>query len=664
MSPTANSFLAQDSWRSLSNRLSFFSSARLSQGAGLMLKARLSHELRELIILMVFIGLMQSVLTLQTIGFAILGGILVWFKKRPPPRLRNALAVIIFGSYWFTYGKMIDPEIGLNFLTTIIVLKLLEEESERDRYMIFFGLLLLISAGSLFEKSLTYVLFFSLSFFLLIQDFYSHLRLNFRLKDWAKVTLWILPLSGFLFFFAPRMLNPIPLEKGSPHEGEVGYTPEVLISQIKNLSFNNRPVFQAIVSHPLSSEKLYWRGNTLAFTDGWNWPFLTQDKPILNFSKETIPPLKGFTQEIKLYDEQEFFFTLDHPNLIKTPKGIVKLDDRKSLGQRRWQWVPKYEVSSSINARYSAFEDRTSKYLQHSFKKSELDWVNKTFSNNDLPLLRKEVEKYFHDKEFSYSLSPGKVPNFLQFMRQKKIGFCAHYASAVALIFRVKGIPTRLVSGFLGGTYNKFADFYLIGQNDAHVWVEALYHNQWIRLDPTEWIAPDRVKLGGEAYMELVGSQNAGALKVFRMNFPWVNDFKQWLGQWDFRFYQWLEEMDYYGQKALLSRLKLKKEWLFTAIPLVLACFMLVYTWHLARERRKHPRSEEALLWKTFQVHLRRRGHILPLYNLKETRELLIKVEDPDKERMIQVLDKLVALSFEERTKTSTEELKRDLQNL
>ncbi len=61
----------------------------------------------------------------------------------------------IFASYWLIYGKVIDPEVGLNFLTSVIVLKMLEKESRRDQYMIFFGLILLLSTGALFEKNLT-----------------------------------------------------------------------------------------------------------------------------------------------------------------------------------------------------------------------------------------------------------------------------------------------------------------------------------------------------------------------------------------------------------------------------------------------------------------------------------------------------------------------------
>src|SRR5690606_22539112 len=152
----------------------------------------------------------------------------------------------------------------------------------------------------------------------------------------------------------------------------------------------------------------------------------------------------------------------------------------------------------------------------------------------------------------SYSLSPGRSQSFSEFM-ERKVGLCSHYASAVALILRAKGIPSRLVSGHMGGSYNRFADFYLVSQNDAHVWVEAQSDGKWLRLDPTEWIAPERVRLGGDAFIESVqeGSFITGRL----LRGPrFIQDLRMWFGQWDFLFYQWLEDMDYHSQEAFLLK--------------------------------------------------------------------------------------------------------------
>lgn len=620
-----------------------------------MLKTLVRSEIKEAIILLVFSGLMVETLTNTTVLFVFLGAVLVWLKKRPGAVFRNILTLGLFATYWLTYGKVIDPEVGLNFLTSVIVLKLLEKETDRDRYMIFFGLILIISAGSLFQKSITYVVFFALSFFILIQDFYKGLKLPTRILDLAQSLVWVLPFTVFLFFFAPRMINPFQIEKGTPREGEVGYTPEVNISQLESLTGNDSVVFQARVDRKIYNEELYWRGNTLSFTDGWNWPVMPQDR----VQKKFVPGIKyktdGYKQNIRVFSQQDFFFALDHPLVFVTPRGVAELDSSRSMAQSRWQPYLRYEVMSFSGG----IKDTIPVEKPFSgLKLEEKHWIHSNFKSKDLPGLQKEIQSYFQKEGFSYSLSPGRVENFLSFMTEKKIGFCSHYSSAVGQIFRAKRIPTRLVSGFMGGTYNKFAGFYQVTQNDAHVWVEALHEGKWIRLDPTGWIAPDRVRLGGEAFMQQSNAAEFSGLRFLGNRFGWINEFQQWFVQWDFRFNQWLEEMDYYGQEAFLEKLNFPREWIFSLIPIVLALFMGLYAWHLGRKKIKIPEIE--ILWKLFQNKLNRRGIQLPLISIAEGEELLRHESSEIKE----IWKGLIEVSFVSEEDFRLRELKKKIQNL
>lgn len=603
-------------------------------------------EVKEAIILLVFAGLMIDTLMISTILLVFAGAIMVWFKTRPGHITRNVITLSIFASYWFTYGKVIDPEVGINFLTSIIVLKLLEKETERDRYMIFYGLVLLISAGSLFEKSLSYVFFFALSFFILISDFYKGLKLPTRWWDLIQSFVWVLPLTVLLFFFAPRMLNPFHMERGEPGKGEIGYTPEVNLSNIESLSSNGDVVFQAVVPTTMNYQELYWRGNTLSFTDGWNWPVMPWDRVQRDFDPTLRPLEGGLRQKIRVFAKHDFFFGLDHPKHFITPKGATDLDQQRTLSIGRWQNVLKYEVVSYAGGIEA---DDLTRYerLSSSLDQQGMAWIQERFKARDLPDLEQEIRTFFRSEGFSYSLSPGRVKSFMDFMTIKKIGFCSHYASALALILRQKKIPVRLVSGFMGGSYNRFAGFYLITQNDAHVWVEALQDGKWTRLDPTDWIAPERVKLGGEAFVAQVTEQNAkrfSPLRFLNLNAAWIGDLKQWFNQWDFRFYQWLEEMDYYGQEALLAKLNFKREWIFSMIPLMLAFFMGLYTWHLNRRRQKIP--ELQMLWLEFGQRLKARGIVLQLTSLSVDERQVRSYEGQDKDQVTEIWKRLVEASF------------------
>jgi protein-glutamine gamma-glutamyltransferase len=73
------------------------------------------------------------------------------------------------------------------------------------------------------------------------------------------------------------------------------------------------------------------------------------------------------------------------------------------------------------------------------------------------------------------------------FLFKAKAGHCEYFASALSLLLRAMDIPTRLVTGFVGGRWNAYGGFLSIRQGDAHAWVEAYLPSQggWRVLDPT-----------------------------------------------------------------------------------------------------------------------------------------------------------------------------------
>jgi transglutaminase-like putative cysteine protease len=98
------------------------------------------------------------------------------------------------------------------------------------------------------------------------------------------------------------------------------------------------------------------------------------------------------------------------------------------------------------------------------------------------------VEKHLRT-EYRYDLaSPsGKAKQPLDdFLFESKRGHCEFYSTAMAIMLRVVGVPTRNVTGFIGGSYNRFGRFYAVRQGDAHSWVEVFVDEQgWRTYDPT-----------------------------------------------------------------------------------------------------------------------------------------------------------------------------------
>ncbi len=75
------------------------------------------------------------------------------------------------------------------------------------------------------------------------------------------------------------------------------------------------------------------------------------------------------------------------------------------------------------------------------------------------------------------------LEDFLFYGRE---GHCEYFATAMAVLLRAAGIPTRVVNGFIGGDWNEFGEFFLIRQSDAHSWVEVFFPTYgWVIFDPT-----------------------------------------------------------------------------------------------------------------------------------------------------------------------------------
>jgi transglutaminase-like putative cysteine protease len=73
-----------------------------------------------------------------------------------------------------------------------------------------------------------------------------------------------------------------------------------------------------------------------------------------------------------------------------------------------------------------------------------------------------------------------------QFLFVTRQGFCEHIASAMAVMLRTLGIPTRLVTGYGPGERNPLTGYLEVKESDAHAWVEVYYPRLgWVPYDPT-----------------------------------------------------------------------------------------------------------------------------------------------------------------------------------
>ncbi len=97
--------------------------------------------------------------------------------------------------------------------------------------------------------------------------------------------------------------------------------------------------------------------------------------------------------------------------------------------------------------------------------------------------------KYLQSGTYKYTLDQPDVGNVAPldaFLFETKRGHCEYFASALAIMARAVGVPSRNVTGFIGGSYNSYGRYYAIKQGDAHSWVEVFIDGRgWVTADPT-----------------------------------------------------------------------------------------------------------------------------------------------------------------------------------
>ncbi|KRQ88009.1 Protein-glutamine gamma-glutamyltransferase [Caloramator mitchellensis] len=107
-------------------------------------------------------------------------------------------------------------------------------------------------------------------------------------------------------------------------------------------------------------------------------------------------------------------------------------------------------------------------------------------SRNDLEAA-KRIQDYLREN-YSYDLKPSIPPDNVDFVEhflfEEKRGYCVYFASAMAIMLRTAGIPSRYVEGFaINATPFKEID---VLNSDAHAWVEAYINGLgFVTFDPT-----------------------------------------------------------------------------------------------------------------------------------------------------------------------------------
>ncbi len=336
-------------------------------------------------------------------------------------------------------------------------------------------------------------------------------------KPVAYISLLTLLVTVIFFVSTPRVSGGVWGKSRIKRIKNAGFSEKVNLGSFGELKLDPTVVMR-IELNPMTTGPYYWRGMTLDYFDGtsWNSTLIATRKSVRRTDDEfVVQPFDMFRpapfsvslviQKIMLEPiDSDVIFGLD--SVISLKGDFIRLEKNPASslfvhrrGARRLQYVVKSDIITTTQSR--DFELRK-RYLNiPDFLRDKI----KAFTGNVLisvgtkPVSDHQkasmIEKYLK-KNYRYSLNVKPPDNninpVLYFLFESKAGYCEHYATAMTMMLRSAGIPSRVVTGFFGGELNEYGDYIIVRQSDAHSWVEAVIDGRWKRFDPTPPVLIER----------------------------------------------------------------------------------------------------------------------------------------------------------------------------
>ncbi|MFP3352315.1 DUF3488 and transglutaminase-like domain-containing protein [Pseudoalteromonas sp. SIMBA_153] len=485
------------------------------------------------------------------------------YKQKPNAWLANGLAAIALIIMLSSIGFKDTVVLFVAMLLLSCVFKLLQAKTKQHYQLIITLTFFSLSAVYLFSQTIFTTLIISTLYvlnFAVLGLLESSHSLKLSSKQSAKIMLLAFPLAVVLLLFLPKL--PAFWQLPGPKMAQTGLSEQVDPFDIAKLSNSDELVFRAKFDDNSASTPYYWRAIVHDEFDGKAWKtssFLKQammlpsqnssNKNSTQYSIIAEPAMADWLYGIG-------YANSDNENVISNSVGLLRKKQYKSK-------VLQYSVSTKplSSKKLNSVEQRFYKTLSvsNNQKSYQLAQQLKNSSANADELFNKLLD-YFSQNNFSYTLTPTPMrgdDTLDQFMFNNKRGFCGHYASAAAFIFRSAGVPARVVSGYLGGEYNQSNDYITVRQYDAHAWVEVYTNAGWRIFDATAVVAPERLNgsLSQSAALNDEFKNNINFGLVSLSNYAAINWLRLELENLDYQWSSWVLGFDKNKQQDLLAAL-------------------------------------------------------------------------------------------------------------
>jgi transglutaminase-like putative cysteine protease len=579
----------------------------------------LSHSLRRWTLLAALACALPLLLLVPSwLGAVLLLAAVIagWSDRRRPTWLRLALTLMLGGLVLAVFGFRVGRDTSSAGLLALLMLKPFETHSRRDAYSLL-GFSLFAPFAAFLQDQGPVTLSLSLPAVALSLVAWAMLLPGAGMTPLAALrrsgfaALLALPVTFAGFWLFPRL--PAPMW-GLPENsvGRMGLGDRMTPNEWLDALVDDSAALRArFIGRTPPREQMYWRGPVLADFDGEAW---TRDPA--GGSSHVPPPAANagtYRYEVMLEaTERSDLPMLDVP--LEAPAAANLNGEMTAVATAPVNNLVRYEGRSTTRARYGlqlspAERARALRLpIGHDPRTQALARQWRLETPDPRQLTRRFLDWMRRDFKYTISAPPVGFHATDEFLFETRLGFCQHFSSAYAVFMRSAGVPTRVVTGYVGGHYNAIGEYWLLKHKDAHAWDEAWFEGEgWVRIDPTAAIAPENIL---DTLDDLQARQQAGGAGGFagasRMLLPMFDGADFLRRQWN----QLVLGFNAERQKDLLGPLGIKdaEAWQLVAAFAVGSTLALMLTlWFLLHDHRD--RSDPLVVaWRAFAARLRRAG--------------------------------------------------------
>lgn len=199
------------------------------------------------------------------------------------------------------------------------------------------------------------------------------------------------------------------------------------------------------------------------------------------------------------YDENDSLFNSGN---IKNPYKVKFMTPYDLNSKKSIESVEKLENDAKMHLESEAYNYCPDRYLQvpknMSFRTYELAYQITKGMNDDLKKVLK-IRKYLQDN-YTYSLNVSDTPKNEEFVDdflfKKRKGYCVYFATAMAMLSRMSGVPSRYVEGYRMNSEKNSSGLYVVRDSDAHAWTEVYLRDvgAWVQVDSVPGSDEEEVK--------------------------------------------------------------------------------------------------------------------------------------------------------------------------